>query len=60
VTGLALLIYGPMTVTPLARAFIGPSDERLIMLAAFTFNGLVFAGLLLLGRWLRRRAAKGR
>jgi hypothetical protein len=60
VTGLALLVYGPMTITPLARVFIGKSDERPIMLAAFTFNGLVLAGLLWLGRWLRRRAAKGR
>lgn len=60
VTGLALLVYGPMTITPLARIFTGPTDERVFMLAVFAFNGLVLLGLLWLGRWLRQHTANGR
>ena len=50
----AIVVYGPMTVTPLWRAVRG--IETGLMLLAFAFNGAVFVGLIWLGRWLRRRS----
>jgi len=51
---LAVGVYGPMTVGPLAAAMIGRAPLW-VGLAASAFNGTVFLGLLWLGRWMRRR-----
>jgi hypothetical protein len=53
---LAIVIYGPMTVAPLFRAITG--EDTVVMLAVFGFNGVVFLGLIWLGRWLRRRSLR--
>lgn len=55
---LAIVVYGPMTVTPLVRALSG--KEVGLMLGVFLSNGATFAGLVWLGRWLRKRSLRSR
>ena len=51
---MAILIYGPMTITPLVRAIAGYDVG--FMLLVFVGNGSIFCGLLWLGIWLRHRS----
>jgi hypothetical protein len=47
-----------MTFMTIGSAIIYPDKDSLPKLGMGAFNGLVLAGLIWLGRWLRRRSLK--